>query len=100
MTLFATLPPSRRLSAALRPPARPTHPAAERRRSLDLRGGQADHHRVARLRGAFHDLGEAAVADAGADLHRDEFLALVEQIDGLRLPRRALLLPHRLAESL
>src|SRR5690242_21052520 len=81
MTLATPLPP-RRPSAATtaRPPA--AHAAAERRRSLDLRRGQSDDDVVADLDAAVDDLGVAAVADAGAHLHRRELLGgLVEQVD-------------------
>src|SRR5262245_42347071 len=88
---WATLPTPLRLpAAARRPPARPAHAAAERRGAFDLRGGQADDDRVARLHGAVDDLGEAAVADAGADLRRLQLLVGAEEVDGLRLARSAL----------
>src|SRR5919206_1255118 len=90
MTFWATLPP-RRPSAAARPtrPPAAAHAAAECRGTFDLRRGQADDDGVADLDVAVDDLGEAAVADAGADLHGHELLVAVEQIDGRRLrPRR------------
>src|SRR5436305_9909646 len=92
MTLLATPLPPRRPSTAARPPA---HAAAERRRTFDLRRGQADDDVVADFDVAVDDFGVAAVADAGAHLHGRELLGgLVEQVDGLR-PR-----PRRLARGL
>src|SRR5947207_15921491 len=99
MTRPGTLTPSLRRTAAARPPRPAAHSSAERRRSLDLRGGQTDHDGVAGFEGSLHHLGEAAVADAGAKLHRLQLLVRVEQIDGLRFPRRALLPLDGVAES-
>src|SRR5690349_6774715 len=83
MTFWVTLPPRRPSAAATaRPPA--AHAAAERRGTFDLRRGQADDDVVADFDAAVDDFGEAAVADAGADLHGHELLLGVEQPDRLR----------------
>src|SRR5207244_664320 len=82
----ARLTPSGRRAPALRPPARPAHPAAKRCGSFDLRRGEADHHRVADFEVAVDHRGEAAVADSGADLDRLQFLVRVEVVAGLRAP--------------
>src|SRR5688572_14085918 len=84
MTARVTLSPS---SAAARSAARAAL-ASHRRRSFDLRRGQADDEQVARLQLAGDDLGEAAVGDAGADVDRLRLLLRVEEIDGLRTRRR------------
>src|SRR5436190_9511407 len=99
MTWLGTLTSPLRRTAAARPPRPTAHSSAERRRSLDLGGGQTDHDGVARLDRSVDDLGEAAVADAGADLHRLQLLFRVHYVDGLRLLRRALLRLDGVAES-
>src|SRR5437870_1158249 len=99
MTRPGTLTSPLRRTTTARPPRPAAHSSAERCRSLDLRGGQTDHDRVARLDRSLDDLGEAAVADAGPDLHRLQLLVRVEQIDGLRFPRRPLLPLDGVAEA-
>src|SRR5438128_1524560 len=91
MTFEATLAAPSTAAAALS--AARTARAAERRRPFDLRRGQADDDEVSRLDVAFDDLREAAVADAGAHLHRLEllvrrFVAVAgEEVDRLHLLR-------------
>src|ERR1051325_4979593 len=86
MTFWATLPSRRPSAAATRPSA--AHAAAERRRPLHLRGGQADDDGVADLEVAVDDFGEAAVAVAGAVLQGPGCFAPVEEMGGGRLGRR------------